>query len=114
MPTAAEAGVDEAASSAALPERRAPEEPRAGRAVQRVERLGDRVVAVDLGKAHWTYPLPFKVSTTRSAGIDGSAASGAGFMPRRSRIHAAWRDSTDTILAAAASDGLVRFGACAV
>ena len=51
---------------------------------------------------------------TRCAGIDGSDASGAGFIPRRSRIQAAWRDSTDTIRAAAASDGLVRFGACAV
>ena len=78
------------------------------------ERLGDRAVAVHVVELHCTYPLPLKVSITRCASIAGSAASGAGFMPRRSRIQAAWRDSTETIRAAAASAGVVRFGACAL
>ena len=82
--------------------------------MQGVERLGDRVVAIDVGEPHCTYPLPLKVSITRCASTDGSEASGAGFMPRRSRIQAAWRDSTETMRAAAASEPLVRFGACAL
>ena len=81
----------------------------------RVRALGQAAHGhVDVAEDHWTYPLPLNVSITRCASTVGSAASGAGFIPRRSRIHAACRDSTDTIRAAARSDALVRFGACAL
>jgi hypothetical protein len=42
----------------------------------------------------------------------GSDASGAGVTPAIARIQLAWRPSTETIRAAAASAPLVRFGAC--
>ena len=74
--------------------------------------LRDRAVAIDVTEPHFTYPLPLKVAITRLAVIGGSDACGAGTSPWMSRIHAAWRASTETILAAAARVALVRFGAC--
>jgi hypothetical protein len=54
------------------------------------------------------------VAITRAALDVRSAAFGAGSSPRRSRIHAAWRASTEAIFAAAASVPFVRLGACAL
>ena len=50
----------------------------------------------------------------RAPSAAGFDADGAGSSPRRSRIHAAWRASTDTIVATAASDGLVRLSGLSV
>ena len=96
----------------------AAQERRARLAVQDGDRLLERAVTVDVAErqiaAHWTYPDPFSVATTRFADAGGSDASGAGVTPAIARIHEACRASTETIRAAAASAALVRFGAWAL
>src|SRR6185312_10378623 len=83
---------------------------------ERAERLGERAVAVEPieAVAHadpFTYPVRRMAAITRAAPSLGLAAVGAGSSPSRSRIQAACRASTETMVATAASDGLVRFAA---
>jgi len=86
------------------------------RRAEGAERFGERAVAVEASEvvAHadpFTYPVRRMAAITRAAPSAGLAAVGAGSSPSRSRIQAAWRASTETIVATAASDGLVRFAA---
>ena len=84
-------------------------------AVQAAERLGEGAVAVERLEAQVGHPR----ATSRtpcararpgraSAEIGRSAARGAGVSPTMSRIHEAWRASTETIREASASAALVR------
>src|SRR6185437_13146127 len=87
-----------------------------GRGRERGQRLGQRAVAVETVEvvAHdvpFTKPVRRMAASTRAAPSLGLAGVGAGSSPARSRIQAAWRASTDTMVATAASDGLVRLAA---
>ena len=117
-PSAACAGARARGEQHRPAEHGAAQERRARLAVQYGDRLLERAVTVDVAErqiaAHWTYPEPFRVATTRLAEAGGSDASGAGVTPAIERIHEACRASTETILAAAASAPFVRFGACAL
>ena len=57
-----------------------------------------------------TKPVLSSAALTASGDSAGSTASGAGFSPRMSRIHAAWRASTETIRSTALSASPLRFG----
>ena len=61
--------------------------------------------------AYFTNPVRAIASWAWAAEIGRSAARGAGFLPARSRIHAAWRASTETIREASASASGVRLAA---
>ena len=86
----------------------------AGGAVQAPQGLGQGAVAVDgleaLIDAHpyFTNPVRATAAWASLAEIGLSAAWGAGFSPTMSRIHDAWRASTETIRAASASASGVR------
>ena len=81
---------------------------------RRPERLGQGAVAVDgveaqvEGHRYFTNP----VRAMRGLGLAGRdrlvGGRGAGFLPTMSRIHDAWRASTETIRAASASASGVR------
>jgi hypothetical protein len=78
-----------------------------------VDRLRDRAVPVELAEGQAGHqprnPVWSTAAWTCAAVFGASVASGAGFLPAIARIQPACRASTETILAACASVGFVRF-----
>ena len=91
-------------------------------AVQRLGRLAHGAVAVDRGEvevpdrgvvveSHDSSPTRRSAARTPSLVSGSSVVFSAGGSPPMSRIHAAWRASTETIVAALASVSGLRFAA---
>jgi hypothetical protein len=83
-------------------------------ALQPPERRDDDAVAVDALQpkvAHRTNPVRSTAARAAGAEIPSSRACGAGTSPAMSRIHAAWRASTEMIREASARVSSVMLGA---